>query len=581
MREALTQKWEWFVALGADAIVRLWPPDTKDWARAFAAEALQTEKLSESLRWLIGSIMLLTRERLRYFFKGLRRPLGVPPDSPLEAARRLASRFPRTPRWINLLLLAASIAILLHPETRTSLRAAVWRELWEPQEWSTFRKLQSKTTATGDAKLLALLSLLSRDNADRARLSNEAIAKDASLTWLDYRYFRPVDTAEERAKLHRAANERIQRLQTWDEDNAVPRLFAAELVFEDIVAASPRDSSLSFLRGGHQLHELNSVEKTAAANHEWLALMDRAFRAPRYDTHTSRRLELVRDVARRYRISDPDVTGYAVAGGALPQFPNVLTYAHVLLYRDWQSGTGAHDASTIADARSVLNFAQNMELSGLTRIEDIIAAQIAQQACERLQPLLEKGGRRKEASFVAAELERWTVALDRFRSRSRSWSSNAMGGTLESTGLTIHIAAVAAIGWLCVSVVALGIFAGEGGSTSTSESHGSFSVLVSLVVDRTTVSLTRVRYPLRRLSPLRACVRIILSGECAISNNRIDGGPSGCSRSAVHDAPSLGLGDAIGERLLYWVVLGYCCTFGAGSFSALSNVVAANQLTRC
>jgi hypothetical protein len=58
-----------------------------------------------------------------------------------------------------------------------------------------------------------------------------------------------------------------------------------------------------------------------------------------------------------------------------------------------------------------------------------------------------------------------------------------MGGSLESTGLTNHIAAFAAIGLLCVSVVALGVFAGEGGSTSTSESHGSFSVLVSLVVD--------------------------------------------------------------------------------------------------
>lgn len=114
-----------------------------------------------------------------------------------------------------------SITILLHPETRTSLRAAVWRELWEPQEWSTFRKLQSKTTETGDAKLLALLSLLSRDNADRARLSNEAIAKDASLTWLDDRYFRPADTVEERA----SAIERIQRLEKWDADNAVPRLF--------------------------------------------------------------------------------------------------------------------------------------------------------------------------------------------------------------------------------------------------------------------------------------------------------------------------------------------------------------------
>jgi len=483
MRNAIPRRWEWFVALGANAMVRLWPPDTKDWARAFAAEVFQIETLSESLRWLIGGIMLLTRARLWYFFKGLSRPLGVPPDPPLEAARRLVARFPRTPRWISLLLLAASITILLHPETRTSLRAAVWRELWEPQEWSTFRKLQSKTTETGDAKLLALLSLLSRDNADRARLSNEAIAKDASLTWLDYRYFRPADTVEERAKLRRSAIERIQRLEKWDADNAVPRLFAAELVFEDIVAASPAVSSLAFLRGSHELHELNEVEKTAAANHEWLALMDRAFRAPRYDTYASRRFELIRDVARQYRINDPDVTEYTVAGGALPQFPNLLTYAHVLLYRDWRSGTGAHDASTIADARSVLHFAQRMQLRGLTRIEDILAAQIAQQACERLQPLLEKSGRREEAAFVTAELERWTVALDRLRSRSRSWSSRTMGGSLESAGLTIHIAAFAAIGLLAVSVVALGAFAGENGSTSTIESPGPFSVFVSLVAD--------------------------------------------------------------------------------------------------
>ena len=46
--------------------------------------------------------------------------------------------------------------------------------------------------------------MLSRDNADRARLSNEAIAKDASVTWLDYRYFRRADTVEERYMMPRA-----------------------------------------------------------------------------------------------------------------------------------------------------------------------------------------------------------------------------------------------------------------------------------------------------------------------------------------------------------------------------------------
>jgi hypothetical protein len=481
MRDALTKRWEWFVALGANAIVRLWPPDTKDWALAFAAELSETQTLSDSLRWLVGGIMLLTRERLRYLFKSFSRPVGVPPDGPIEAARRLASRFPRTPRCISLLLLAASVAILLHPETRTSLRAAVWRELWEPKEWSTFRKLQRKTTETGDAKLLALLSLLSPNNADRARLSNEAIAKDASLTWLDYRYFRPADTTEERAALRRAASERLQRLQTWDADNAVPRLFAAELVFEDIIAASPAVSSLGFLRGAREPHELSAVEKTAAANPEWLALMDWAFRAPRYDTYASRRLELIRDVARQYRINDPDVTEYTVAGGALPQFPNLLTYAHVLLYRNWRTRTVAGDASAMADAWSVLHFAQRMQLRGLTRIEDIVTVEMAQQACERLQPLLEKRGQHEKAAVVALERERMVVALERIKSRNRPWSSSTIRWSLEWAGLTIHIAAFTAIGLLALSVVALGFFAGK--ASSAGESHGAFSTLLSLVVD--------------------------------------------------------------------------------------------------
>lgn len=62
-----------------------------------------------------------------------------------------------------------------------------------------------------------------------------------------------------------------------------------------------------------------------------------------------------------------------------------------------------------------------------------------------------------------------------------------------------------------------------------------------------------------------------------ISNNRIDGGPRGCRRSAVHDAPSLG--DAIGE-LPYMEWFSATVTLWVGSLSALSHVVAAaNRLT--
>jgi hypothetical protein len=478
MPNAFQNKWEPLAIRSARVIVRLWPEETKDWGRAFAAELPEIESFSGSLRWLLGGITLLTRERLRYFLSSLGRPVGVPPNGPLEAARKTSLRFPRTPRLVSALLLVASLAILLHPEAQTSLEAVLFRKQWNPQDWSSFHKLQRKAAETGDPKLLALLSVLHRSNRERARLSNEAIAKDRSLTWLDYRYFYPTDGAQERAQLHEAVRERIQRLQKWDPENAIPRLFAAELLFDEMRWAAP--SVPPFYLG--RLHELGSLEKAAAANSEWLAAMDSAFRAPRYDTYTSRRFQLIRDIAREYHLNDPDITEYAVAGRAVPDFLNMLAYARILLYRDSQiGGREGGNSSTIADGWKVLHFAQRMQLHGRTGIEDIIAAEIAQQACERLQPLLERSGRRDQARLIGLELERWSVAQERIKSRNRSWSSSFRHGNVVWTGLTIHIAVFGIVFLVAVTLASLGFFAGR--MRSAGEACGVLPVLCSFAAD--------------------------------------------------------------------------------------------------
>ena|SRR5438270_915433 len=71
MSNGFQQRWESLAVLAANLIVRLWPSDTKDWARAFAAELPEAETISQSLRWLLGGVMLLTRERFRDFLKAL------------------------------------------------------------------------------------------------------------------------------------------------------------------------------------------------------------------------------------------------------------------------------------------------------------------------------------------------------------------------------------------------------------------------------------------------------------------------------------------------------------------------------
>jgi hypothetical protein len=69
--------WRGAVDWSARAIVRLWPRDTKDRGRAFAAKLLESEGFSASMQWLIEGALLLMREHFRSFWKSLGRPIGV------------------------------------------------------------------------------------------------------------------------------------------------------------------------------------------------------------------------------------------------------------------------------------------------------------------------------------------------------------------------------------------------------------------------------------------------------------------------------------------------------------------------
>jgi hypothetical protein len=413
--------------------MRLWPAESKEWGQAFAVELAEIEGFSASVWWLIGGAMLLTREHIRSFWKSLGRPFGAGTED--EAATEIArSRFwrsPRTPRWVTLLLLLGAAAMLLRGEMQTGIAmvtASATDEAWTPARWRSVQELHRKAAEAGDAKLLALLSLLADREPERAWLANQAIAKDASLTWLAYEFPRGGKEADA------AVIERAKRVQKWDPENSAPRLLAAEPLF-DRIASSSTDASLDSLNHAN----LSGLEKVAAANGEWMAAMDWAFSAPTYDAYGAQRLELVRQVAAKYGINDPDITARILAGEMLPNFMNVRTYARVLLHRDVARGS---EAAATGDAWKVLHFTQQMQLHGRTLLEDVIAAAVATEACERLQPLLEKAGRGEEAALVGFERDRWRVEMERLTSRNLRAGDRV--GSLVWAGVVMH-GAVAAI----------------------------------------------------------------------------------------------------------------------------------------
>lgn len=447
-------------------IVRLWPHETKGWGRAFAAELPEIQNFSESVRWLIGGTLLLTRERFCAFLKSFGRPFGVPVDGPLETVVKSSMGAPRTPRIATLIFLAASVAILLQPEVRMSLVGMFSLHSgddWNSSKWRSVHKLEREAARTGDPKLFAILSLVSAHDTDETQeesLARQAIAKDISFTWLDYQHF---------------ASSQVERLQKWDPDNAVVRLIPAESLFEKIQAAS-RDT------GGfvHQKsHELTSLEKDAAANTDWLAAMDYAFSAPNYDTYTLRQLQLLRDVTRSYGINDPDIAVRILLAQRVPNFMNLITYTHVVLHRAAEAEKKGDIAAAVAGPSKILHFAQNMQLHGPSSIEELIAVSLSRQACESLQPVLARAGRTEEAALTGFELAQGQAVIERMKSRRRT--RDGLPVALAWTALFMHAAAFTIVVLVAVFIASMTILSLR--NRVAVESRGWLLKLSSLTVE--------------------------------------------------------------------------------------------------
>jgi hypothetical protein len=450
-----SQRLSAFLARG---IVRLWPAETREWGLAFEAELPEITTPLASVRWVFGGIMLLARERWKSFFRSFGRPIGVPAGSPLEAHVRNSRRVPRTPRFVTSFLFLASAAILLHPDVRScillsfrSLSTGVLENdlVWKwPSQWGSVRRLFKEAETNRDPKLLALLSLLSTDSDERLRLSEEAIQKDPSLTWLDHEQFR---NQEHTFVLPES---RLERLQKWDPGNGAFLELAARAAayrsgkeWGDVQWPKPQYVQKSGLT---QMDE-------APPDAQWLSAMATVYAAPKYDSHLDNEFDLIRDVSQKYGIRDPDITLYLLASHNIPNMMNLKSYNNWLLGQSERKEQAGDHTGALADARKALGFSQRMWLGQTSMIELLIAESLGIKACERLQALLKEPGQAGEASLVAFQKAEWNADIERSRfavglrdqgmQQTATWTGTTI---LLATGLILVTSLVS-----CVSILAL------------------------------------------------------------------------------------------------------------------------------
>src|SRR5579863_3584512 len=128
-------------------LLAFWPEENKSWGIAFASESMAIDSPQKQLRWLLGGIPVLARQRFKSFLNSLRRPIGVGPNDLIEALpSQPGGRRPRMPRLILALLFLIFLVLFWQPATRAvfrSVSASYAAQGWDSERWPEVQRLQS------------------------------------------------------------------------------------------------------------------------------------------------------------------------------------------------------------------------------------------------------------------------------------------------------------------------------------------------------------------------------------------------------------------------------------------------------
>jgi hypothetical protein len=127
-------------------------------------------------------------------------------------------------------------------------------------------------------------------------------------------------------------------LVRWDADNSVAYLFEAQRIAAQLRASWREESRGANHPSGasppEQIHHNGYwIDKGLSKDARWLAAMDQAIAAPRFDSYVIRHSELIRNVMNRQKIEKPSVAMLGIMETFLPSLSNFSTYMHVLLER--------------------------------------------------------------------------------------------------------------------------------------------------------------------------------------------------------------------------------------------------------
>jgi tetratricopeptide (TPR) repeat protein len=377
--------------------VRHWPEENRAWGLALAAEVDETASAFETVRWSLGGIMLFTRSVLSSAWTWMKLPAG----SSLSGGANGPSLLPKRSRMFTAVVLAAAAALLILPEGREAIRTV--RSSWQEYQQSdsdawTLERLAARAEKANDASTLAFVALRTEDPKRAEALTERAVAIDPQLFWVygsknhSWPNFEPPKA------------EWLARLQAADPDNAVPYLLEAYAVAGQHVRrlyehGTPKDADFEIAEG----------------DSKWMALMERAYSAPRYDSYFEKHCQLTRVVWSQEKNLTPMTVLSGLWSHAIPNLLNVRNFADVKIHEAQKARTAGDwkRAGSLLD--EVDTFGMRMRDGSGTNIEKVIGWSVSRRASKEMTVLYSSLGRSEDARRATLRIQQIDASFQALR----------------------------------------------------------------------------------------------------------------------------------------------------------------------
>jgi len=300
-------------------------------------------------------------------------------------------------RVISWVLFTLSLAFFFVQDFRWALKMPYleWKNSADALEVppGQLQALAERAKQSRDAQSLAFVALHSSLHEDVA-LANQAVALDPSVSWiyLHLAYKRRFsDQPWKSPAFAPTLNDWTAKLEAFDPQNAAPYLLEADAI---------RDRT----KGFPEYYPPFPPDKGEAIRQQagWVAAMEKAYSAPRYDSYNVRRFNLERKVLLANGWVSPEKALLLAMFAPIPNLLNIRIYANYKVhYLAPQAEAAKHHDEALRQLYSTALFGQRMQVESGTLIEQLIGVAVDHIAAEPLEAELKKAGENNQAELVA------------------------------------------------------------------------------------------------------------------------------------------------------------------------------------